>query len=302
MIESWVSITIIGAFFQNLRSVLQRKAAFNLSTLGASYTRFLFALPFAVAYLFFLNKYLGYSIPFPSSIFFFYCVGGGIAQIIFTILLISLFDRRNFAVGTVFSKTELVQVAVLAYLILGEPLTINEFFALSITAFGVMMLAIKGTGIFPSNIFKGLFNYSTFLGIGSGAALGLSVVLYRAAALSLEYDGGSIMRAAFTLAIALTVQSLFLGGIIFARERETILKMFLHWKESVAVGIAGIIASIAWFTAFTMHDVAQVRAVGQIELVFTFLASVLFFKEKSSLIEVIGMSFILAGVIFMVIV
>ena len=136
--------------------------------------------------------------------------------------------------------------------------------------------------------------------MGSGAALGLSVVLFRAAALSLEYDGGFVMPAAFTLVIALTVQSICLGIIIQVREQETIPRMFFRWKDSLGVGIAGVIASIAWFTAFTMHSAAQVRAVGQIELVFTFLASVLIFKEKSSILEVFGMTLILVGIIFMV--
>ncbi len=300
MIEPWISITVFGAFFQNLRSALQKKAASNLTTLGASYTRFLFALPFAIIYLIFLNKYLGYLIPTPSIGFFFYCVTGGMAQIVFTILLISLFGRRNFAVGTVFSKTELIQVAILGYLILGEPLTINELFALLVTTFGVVMLAVKDTGNSFDGVLKQFFNSSTIWGLGSGAALGLSVVLYRAAALSLEYDGSFVMRAAFTLVVALLVQSVCLGLVIHFRERKTIPQMFFHWKESLAVGIAGIIASIAWFTAFTMHSVAQVRAVGQIELVFTFLASVVIFKEKSSVFEVFGMTLIVVGIIFMI--
>lgn len=300
MIEPWVLITVFGAFFQNLRSALQKKAASQLTTLGASYTRFLFAFPFAIIYLFFLNRYLGYAIPTPSTEFFFYCVAGGIAQIVFTFLLISLFGRRNFAVGTVFSKTELVQVAILGYFILGEPLTINELLALLVTTFGVILLAVKDINDPFGGIFKSFSDSSTIWGLGSGAALGLSVVLYRAAALSLEYDGTFLMSAAFTLVIALTVQSICLGVIIHVRERETIPLMFFYWKESVSVGVAGIIASIAWFTAFTMHSAAQVRAVGQIELVFTFLASVLIFKEKSSALEVFGMILIVAGIVFMI--
>ena len=49
-----------------------------------------------------------------------------------------------------------------------------------------------------------------------------------------------------------------------------------------------------------MHSAAQVRAVGQIELVFTFLASILIFKEKSSALEVFGMILIVAGIVFMI--
>ena len=176
-----------------------------------------------------------------------------------------------------------------------------NFWLCWLATFGVILLAVKDTKDSFGGIFKSFSDRATIWGLGSGAALGLSVVLYRAAALSLEYDGSFLMSAAFTLVVALTVQSICLGVIIHVREKETIPLMFFYWKKSVAVGVAGIIASIAWFTAFTMHSAAQVRAVGQIELVFTFLASILIFKEKSTVLEVFGMILIVAGIIFMIV-
>ena len=51
---NWIIITICGAFFQNLRSSLQKKLNKNLSTVASTYVRFAFALPFATL-LFFFN-------------------------------------------------------------------------------------------------------------------------------------------------------------------------------------------------------------------------------------------------------
>ena len=51
---NWIIITICGAFFQNLRSSLQKKLNTNLSTIASTYVRFAFALPFATL-LFFFN-------------------------------------------------------------------------------------------------------------------------------------------------------------------------------------------------------------------------------------------------------
>ena len=48
MIELWIPLTIAGAFFQNLRSALQKHLKSRLSTAGASYVRFFYAWPFAV--------------------------------------------------------------------------------------------------------------------------------------------------------------------------------------------------------------------------------------------------------------
>ena len=47
-----------------------------------------------------------------------------------------------------------------------------------------------------------------------------------------------------------------------------------------------MIASAGWFTAMTIQNAAYVRALGQIELVFTFAASIFLFHERPNRIEV----------------
>ena len=299
-IEPWITITIFGAFFQNLRSALQKRSTSSLSILGASYIRFLFAFPFAIIYLLGLSLFGRYSLPIPNEKFFFYCFAGGLAQILFTVLLISLFGSRNFAVGTVYSKTEIIQVALLAYLILGEPLGAHAFLAISLTLCGVLLLTVGVQTLSFTRLIREANSRSTFLGLASGGALGASVVFYRGAALSLDYQGPLFVAAAFTLVVALAFQTFAMGAWIFLKESGTFEKIKKHWKSSFAVGVAGILASIAWFTAFTIHSAAEVRALGQIELVFTFLFSVFFFKEKTTLAEFAGIFFIMLGVLALI--
>ena len=50
---------------------------------------------------------------------------GGLAQITATALLVTLFDARNFAVGTTYSKTETVQAAIFALIFLGESISLT---------------------------------------------------------------------------------------------------------------------------------------------------------------------------------
>ena len=300
VVESWVFVTVIAAFFQNLRSALQKHSANNLSLLGASYVRFLFAFPFAIIYLVGLNSLASYPSPVFNGKFFFYCLSGGIAQIFFTILLISLFGSRNFAVGTVYSKTEIIQVALLAFLILGEPLSGHALIAICLTLFGVLLLTVSNQMLSWRTLLAEADGRSTFVGLASGSALGSSVVFYRGAALSLEYDGPLFVAAAYTLVVALVIQSLAMGIWIFLKERATFGLIKEYWKSSLAVGVAGILASIAWFTAFTMHNVAEVRALGQLELVFTFLFSVFIFREKTNLSEFGGIFFIMIGVMTLI--
>ena len=50
---NWIIVAISGAFFQNLRSTLQKKLNQKVSTIASTYVRFAFALPFGTI-LFFL--------------------------------------------------------------------------------------------------------------------------------------------------------------------------------------------------------------------------------------------------------
>ena len=228
MVEPWIVITILGAFFQNLRSALQKRSTSNLSILGASYIRFLFAFPFAILYLLVIDIATNYTLPSANQKFFIYCFAGGVAQILFTVFLISLFGSRNFAVGTVYSKTEIVQVALLAYLILGEPLSSPALLAISLTLLGVLLLTLSDQTITLKRFLREANGRSTLVGLSSGAALGASVVFYRGAALSLEYAGPIFVAAAFTL-LALAFQTCVMGVWILLKEPSTFSHIRHYW-------------------------------------------------------------------------
>ena len=82
MLALWIPITIAAAFFQNLRSALQKAIKGRLSTTGAAYARFIYALPFAYLYLFALAAWSDWPIPTWNTPFLIYCVLGGLSQIL----------------------------------------------------------------------------------------------------------------------------------------------------------------------------------------------------------------------------
>jgi drug/metabolite transporter (DMT)-like permease len=300
VIELWIPLTIAGAFMQNLRSVLQKHLKAKLSTAGASYVRFLYAMPFSILYCWSLNVYGGYPIPESNLLFWVYCFLGGLSQIMFTFLLVHLFSYRNFAVGTTYSKTETIQVAILGLILLGDQISIFGAIAIVISLFGVMLLSVAQTKITVKNLLTSLFEKQTLIGLTCGAFLGASVVFYRGAAWALG-DGEVIMRAAFALSVSVVMQTIGMGIYIRIREPGQLTAVIRNWPPALAVGIAGVLASICWFTAFTLQNAAYVRALGQIELIFTFVASILIFKEKSHPMELIGILLIAVAIIVLLI-
>lgn len=61
-----------------------------------------------------------------------------------------------------------------------------------------------------------------------------------------------------------------------------------------------MLGSLAWFTAFTLQNAAHVRALGQIEVIFTLLASVYVFKERVTGREISGVVLVSLGILILV--
>ena len=58
-----------------------------------------------------------------------------------------------------------------------------------------------------------------------------------------------------------------------------------------------MLGSAGWALAMTLENAALVRAVGQIELVFTFIASHVILKERPSAGEWLGSLLVVGGVV-----
>ena len=291
--ELWIPITIAAAFTQNLRFALQKHLKGQLSTLGVTFARFIYATPLAIALVLALSAARGVDLPARSPDFWAYAALGGVAQIIATALRVALFSFRNLAVGVAFSKTETVQTVIFSALILHEAISFGGWIGILISLVGVILLSVA-PGRFG---LAGFWNRATLLGLGSGAFFGISAVSYRAASLALG-DGDFIMRAALTLAVVTTMQTVAMALWLRMREPGEIGRVLAQWRVAGLVGLTGMLGSLGWFSAMTLQHAAYVRALGQIELVFTIAASWLFFGERSTGREILGIVLLCIGILF----
>ena len=162
---NWIFFTISGAFFQNLRSSLQKKLNKDLSIIASTYVRFAFALPFAVI-VFFLN-FGNFEIIFQiieQKNFLYLTIIASVLQIMFTFTLLYLFKFSNFVVGTSLSKTEVIQVAIFEYFLLKDKLNVFGIFGIIIATIGVIIISIKDLKLFFSNFFSKV----TLVGLTTG--------------------------------------------------------------------------------------------------------------------------------------
>ena len=284
--ETWLLLTFLGAFLQNIRSFLQRRITDNLSINGSSFVRFLFAIPLAILLVLLLVD----RIPSLPWTFLGYVIAGGVAQIIGTSCLISAVVKGNFSVGTTLSKTEAAQAALFGLVVLGDAITASIALGILVSLAGVACLSWS-QGSFLSNLSR----RSLFLGLISGTGFAIAAVCFRGASLSLEF-GEFFERAALTVLVAVSLQSIIMGAYLLVREPGELARVFQNWRISLVIGCVGMLASLCWFSAMTLNSAAIVRAVGQIELLFTLLTTIWLFKERLRVVQLLGMVLIVAGI------
>ena len=297
--ELWIPITIAAAFLQNLRSAAQKHLKGVMGTTGATFVRFGFGLPFALFFVALLHFGRGDPLPTPNATFLAWAVVGGLGQIAGTALLVHLFSFRNFAVGTAYSRTEPAQAALFGLLFLSETVTTGVLIAIGISVVGVMLISVAHMAINVRTLVTSVFARTALIGLLSGTCFGVSAVAYRAASLSL---GGPnfMMQAATTLAVVILFQTVVMIGWMVLREPGEFSRIRKAWKPSLFVGLVGASASFGWFMAMTLQQAAVVKALAQVEMIFTFASSVWFFRERINVIEVAGCGLIVLGILTLI--
>lgn len=283
-----MTVTVAAAVFQTWRTAMQQRLRSLLSISGAGFVRYVWGAPIAFGAVGFLAL-TGHRLPMPPARFWPLIAGGGLAQILATICLIGAFDKRGFAVGTVYSKTEVVQVAIFSAVLLDETLRPLGWLATVVCLAGVGLLA-GGRAILRH------LDRSAVLGLFAGGGFGLAAVGIRAASQSLG-DSSAFVRAIVSLAVMNTIQTVMHGAYMWARQREQLGLGFRHWRSSSKVGVLSVCGSACWAWAFSLQNAAKVRTFGQIELLITFAVAHWWLHERHTGREYAGTALVLAGVL-----
>tara|TARA_B100001559_G_scaffold111615_1_gene93667 strand:+ start:108 stop:1013 length:906 start_codon:yes stop_codon:yes gene_type:complete len=296
--STWVFITIFAALMQTIRTSLQKSLTTFLSAEVITWIRFIFGFPIVILYVLFLHNN-GLEFPSISQKFMLYCLFAGLFQIIGTILLVSLFSHRNFAVSTAYTKTEAIQVAIFGAIFFQAYLNILSSIAVVLGMLGVIIMSSSQQNIQLKSLLTGLKSKSVFIGITSGASFAFDALLIREAILILNHDN-PLTNAALTLLVILILNIIQLGLWIMYKNRTMFNGILIYWKRSLLIGITSAIGSIAWFTAFALTQAAYVKTVGQVELLFSILVTQRIFKEGISRTEIFSILLILFSIVLLI--
>jgi drug/metabolite transporter (DMT)-like permease len=288
----WAIFTVIAAFFQTLRNAMQRELTSTLGTVGATHVRFLFGFPFALIFLIGLIAGTDVPLPRPGWGFWPWVIDGAVAQIAATATMLMAMGQRSFVVTIAYIKTEPIQVAIFGLIFLGDAVSLPLMTAIIVATAGVLIMSTK-----PGGMVGGL--KPTLIGLFSGGLFALSAIGFRGAILDLHLPN-FVMAATFTLVVGLFMQAVVLSLYLWLRQPAVMTAIAKSWKRSLFAGFMGALASQFWFLAFALATAASVRTLALIEVLFAQLVARYAFGQKTTPREGIGMVFVVAGVVLLI--
>ena len=288
----WIAASLSAGLFQAARTAIQHRLRDQLSVNAAGLVRYLYGFPVACLLLAAYVLSQG-EVPthFVSS-FLPFAAAAGIAQLLGTLLLIMAFGFRNYVVGTAYAKTEAVQGAVLAFLLLGEVLSPLTITGIAVGVVGVVLVSL-GEGRLS---WRDVTQPAALCGLGAGFLFVLTSIFVKQATREVG-TSDPVLAALVTLVAVLAIQLLVQGAYVVAREREQLRSVFSSWRVSGQVGLLAALGSACWFTGFATAPVALVRAVGQVEVIFTLGFSRYYLHEKMTQREGLGLMLVGLGVV-----
>lgn len=289
----WIIITLAAVVSQVARTALQHRLRHRLSSTAAGLVRFAYGAPFALALSAAMFGLLGRTLPKIPEQFWGWVVMGSLCQIVGTVALLASFRVRDFAIGTVYSKSEVLIVAGLGAVGLGEALQPGGWLGAVLVTVGVGTLAADGSLL---GLLRRSGDRAALLGLVAGAGFGGAAVGIGAASRSLT-DAPAFDRAVLTLTVLLALQAVVNGTWLGVRHPAELAATARAWRSAIPVGALSLMGSIGWAWAFTLESPAKVRTLGQVELLIAFGVSYVFLGERHRRWELWSGAAVLVGIV-----
>lgn len=285
----WIPATLAASVLQVGRNALQRGLLPKSGPWAATLVRFLFGLPFSTviaAAAFWLTPG---AIAHFGAVFWVNTLSGAISQVLATACLLVAMRRAGFAVGTSMQQSSLPLAAILGLLVFHDQLRPLAWAGVALTSVALLVLTWPRQASGPQPVSGGAF------GLLSGLFFGYSLNAYRQAGLAMD-GAHPIFAAAATVTVSQAFQSAGLGLLLALWDRAALRSVFAAWRQSLAAGLCGALASICWLIALGLAPAAPVRALGVVEAPVAAIAGRRVFQERLSIVQWIAGAMVAIGV------
>jgi drug/metabolite transporter (DMT)-like permease len=286
----WIPATLAAATLQVARNALQRGLMGTAGPWGATLVRFLFGLPFSLLFAAGAVMLTPGARPDASPVFWASAMSGALAQLLATAALLVGMRRAGFAVATALQQSSLPLSAILGLMVFHDRLSAIAWIGVAVATCGLAVLTWPRNATGPQPLTGALF------ALLSGLCFGFSLNAFRHAGLTLE-PHHPIYSALLSVAAAQAAQATVLTAVLAGRDRGALRAIVAAWRESLAAGLFGALASAGWFIAVTLAPAAPVRALGVVETPIAALAGRRLFRERLHTTQILAGGAVLAGVV-----
>lgn len=269
---AWILFTLLAGFMQAWRNALQKKVRETNTTSAATLSRFIYASPLALFYLFSLyqsNDSL--TIPNFHPKFIYTILQISVMQIMATLLMVMLFHKHNYVIGAGLAKSESMLTAILGIV----------FFGVHLSWLAWLGVILGTVAIWVMSSIESLktVSFSTlFLGLGSGLCFALTSLWIREASLLL--NSPPLVSAAWVLFLVISIQSIILTLWMLIKERQAWIILIRRPLLPFLVSLCSMLGSLGWFSAMSLEVVPKVKTLGLIEVGVAILISLFWLKEQ----------------------
>jgi drug/metabolite transporter (DMT)-like permease len=291
MTALWAPVTVSAAAFQVARNALQRGLMPKTGPWGATLVRFLFGLPFSIAFTLLAVAASPHAQPNFGWAFWQPAMLSALTQMLATAALLVAMERAGFAVATALQQSSVPLAALIGLVVFGDNLTPGGWIGIALTTAGLAALTWpdpKSAGKRPVS--------GVILGIVSGLCFGFSLNGVRHAGLALD-AAHPVFAALASVVIVQAAQASLLTLVLAVWDPRALAAVAAGWRQSLGAGLAGACASAGWFLALNLEPAAPVRALGVVEIPIAALAGRRLFRERLTLRQILAGGTIAVGVV-----
>ena len=309
LFEPWILLGMAAGVFQALRVAGQKAlsqsttADIQLSSWSAALARCLFGLPWAVLILVAL-LILCAAPPKLSLTFWLWTAAAAGLQILATVQQTILLGKRNLAIGVVYVKTEVVLVAIVGSTpFFAQYLSGLQWMAILVSVIGVVVITRAKLGNTGGSVWD---LRSAWLGLSGGALLAATSLTLREGGLVLIRDAAEVgvqvspaVAGMTTLVGLLIIQCVAVITVMTLRDASEFGRVTKRLRPMAYTGLLSALGSACWFVGYVLMSPALVKSVGQVEFFAAVILTFLMFKERPTRTEWVGMMFILASILML---
>lgn len=289
----WMLFAVGSAFFAGLTSILAKCGIRNTDSNVATALRTIVVLIFSWAMVFIVgSQNTIWDLSLRTLVFL--CLSG-IATGASWLCYFRALQIGDINKVTPIDKSSVVLTMLLAFILLGEEISILKFVSMILIGGGTLLMIQKKEGVSKEQSKeKGSYAW-LFFAIGSAVFASLTAILGKIGIENVESNLGTAIRTGVVLVMAWIV-------VFVSKKQKTIKEIdFKSWIFLILSGFATGGSWLCYYRALQMGSASVVVPIDKLSILVTVAFSYVVFHEKLSRKAAIGLAMIVGGTLLLVI-